>query len=1123
MRCPKCGTENSDERRFCAECGDPLLTECPQCSFENQASANFCGGCGRPIMTAASAGLDLPAQPPPYLRDRILQARNTMLGERKRVTVLFADIKGSTALIEGMDPEQAAEQLEPVLAAMIDAVHQMEGTVNRIHGDGIMALFGAPIAYEDHAVRACHSALAMVDAVKAVSDDKISIRVGLNSGEVVMRSIANDMSMDYDAVGTTVHIAARMEQLAEPGRIYLTGETCRLAEGFIRTAQLETTAIKGLSAPVEMFELKGRTAVLSSWQVRAARGLTELVGRERELDRILAGFRKAVGGQGQVIALVGEPGMGKSRLVHEFIHAAGSDPAVAGRNEPVMVFETSAVSHGRNTAYFPVSNLFRAWFEIGSRDTRDEIARKVQDRVLALDEALEFTLRPLFSLLDLPVDDEWERLDPPQRRRRTHESITALTRHAAKAGPLVVVVEDLQWVDDETQALLDNMVEDLKQTPALLLVSYRPEYRHGWAPKDYHTEIRVGPLSEGKAAGLLDTLLGDDPGLDQLKRLAVERTEGTPLFLEETVRTLLETGVLEGGPGRYRLTQDVTKVEIPDTVQAMLAARIDRLRPGPRKLLQVASVIGTVAPGNLLHAVADFGQGALREWLTELEGAEFLFEARPVPNQEYRFKHALTHDVAYNSLLREERRALHAVVVENIEQLYADRIEEQVERLADHACRGGLWEAGLKYLRDACIRAISRSATREAVAIFERGLEVLEQLPEGKARAKAAIDLRLIVLNALIPLGEQERLVQHLREAEALAESLKDLRRIGLVASQLTVAQWMASDHERALEAGNRALDVANELDNQPLKFAALYNLGMVNHAFGNYDEAERLQRTLLENFPPAFEKERFGWAGYPSVLIRTFLAGTLVEKGAFEDAEGPLYEGCRIADEIGHPYSQAMIYGIVGHLAIERGQFDEAVEVLERILKICRDEEVWAMYPAIAARLGVAYTRAGKSAQAIETLEYALRPEIYRKGARYTWFYLYLAIAEAYLHAGRLGDALSHAKQAEALTRENRERGHHAHSLKLLGDIHAAHGPDFEDEALTCYRAALALAEERGMRPLLASCQLGLGERHLAAAEWPEARTHLGAAADLYRALGLDNALRQAEQGLQGVEVKSA
>ena len=695
MHCLRCRHENPSGVKFCGECGARLEGLCPSCKAANPPTSKFCGQCGATLgQTAASNVISLQAYTPKHLAEKILTSKSALEGERKHVTILFADIKGSMELLADRDPEEARKLLDPVLEHMIDAVHRYEGTVNQVMGDGIMALFGAPLAHEDHAVRACYAALKMQESVKRYAEGvrrsegiPIQIRVGLNSGEVVVRSIGSDLKMDYTAVGQTTHLAARMEQMATPGSILMSANILRLAEGYVQVKPVGPVNVKGMSESVDVYEVTGAGSARTRLQAAAGRGLTRFIGRDVETEQLRKALEQARKGHGQVVAVMGEPGVGKSRLFYEFMNSH--------RTEGCLIIESGSVSYGKATPYLPVIDLLKAYFKIHDRDTQRDAREKVTGKLLTLDKTLEPAMPALLSLLDVAAENQqWKNLDPLQRRHRTLEAVKRLLLRESQVQPLLVVFEDLHWIDSETQSFLDSLVDSLPTAPLLLLVNYRPEYQHSWGSKTYYSQLRIDPLPPESAEELLQAILGDDASLQPLKQLLIERTEGNPFFLEESVRTLVETKVLLGERGKYRLTGPLAITPVPATVQAVLAARIDRLSSEEKRLLQSAAVIGKDVPFVLLQAIAELSEEELRRDLGHLQAAEFVYETRLFPDLEYTFKHALTHEVAYGSILQERRRTLHARIVEAIEQLYQDRLIEQVELLAHHAFQGELWAQG---------------------------------------------------------------------------------------------------------------------------------------------------------------------------------------------------------------------------------------------------------------------------------------------------------------------------------------------------------------------------------------------------------------------------------------------
>jgi len=746
MKCARCQHENRLGAKFCEECAMPLARVCANCGAQLSPTAKFCSECAHPASQAAPAAAPRFGAPevytPKHIAEKILTSKAALEGERKQVTVLFADLKGSMELLADRDPEEARKLLDPVLKHMMEAVHRYEGTVNQVMGDGIMGLFGAPLAHEDHAVRACYAALRMQESVKRYAEDvhrtvgvPLHIRVGLNSGEVVVRSIGSDLHMDYTAVGQTTHLAARMEQMAMPGSILIPPGTLGLAEGYIVAKPLGLRPVKGLETPIEVYEVAGASTMRARLHAAAARGLTRFVGRDAELEQLRQALEHARAGHGQLVAVVGEPGVGKSRLSWEFTHSH--------RTEGWLIVEGGSVSYGKATAYLPVIDLLKAYFQIEGRDDVRKIREKLTGKLLSLDRALEPCLPALLGLLEVPVEDaQWQRLDPPQRRQLTLDGVKRLLLRESQVQPLLLLFEDLHWIDAETQALLDSLVDSLPTTRVLLLTNYRPEYQHGWGSKTYYRQLRIDPLPPESAEELLRPLLGDDLSLGPLKRLLIERTEGNPLFLEESVRTLVETHALVGDRGAYQLAKAAQTVQVPATVQAILAARIDRLPPEDKRLLQAASVIGKDVPFALLQAIGDLPDEDFRLGLGRLQAAEFLYEARLFPDLEYTFKHALTHEVAYGSLLHDRRRDLHARIAETIEGLDSERLTEQVDRLAHHAFRGEVWAKAVTYGRQAGAKALARSANREAASSFERALDALQRLPEGQETLEQEIDLR---------------------------------------------------------------------------------------------------------------------------------------------------------------------------------------------------------------------------------------------------------------------------------------------------------------------------------------------------------------------------------------------
>ena len=743
MKCENCGAENPAEQKFCNECAAPFKRRCAKCGYENAPTAKFCGECAAPLgVTEGSGRSPAGAVPTSAIRVAAEQAEaSSNDGERKTVTALFADIKGSTELEQDLDPEEARAIIDPALKLMIDAVRRYDGYIVQSTGDGIFALFGAPVAHEDHPQRALYAALRMQEelkqySAKLVADGGMPIeaRIGANTGEVVVRSIATGSGhVEYTPIGHTTNLASRMQAVAPTGSIATSEQTRKLVEGYFQLKPMGPTRMKGLSEPVNVYEVTGLGPLRTRLQRSAGRGLTKFVGRESEMDAMKAAAERAKGGRGQIVAAMAEAGVGKSRLIFEFKAVSQSG---------WMVLEALSVSHGKASAFLPVIDLLWSYFGISSDDDERKRREKINGKVVTLDRSLEDALPYLYELLGLSdKNGPLAEMEPQTRKRRSLDAIKRILLRESLNQPLIVIFEDLHWVDDGSQAFLNLLADSIGTARILLLVNYRPEYRHEWGHKTYYTQLRLDPLGKKSADELLSGLLGDGKELVPLKRLVIERTEGNPFFMEEMVLALFDEGALVRN-GAVKVTQSLSQLKIPTTVQAILAARIDRLTPDQKDLLQTLSVIGTEFKLGLVRKVAAKSGPELEPILSELQLAEFIYEQPAVGDIEYTFKHALTHDVAYQSVLNERRRLPHGRIGAALESIYAESFDEHLAELTHHYARSSNPDKALEY----CLRAVQQCAVRgsfaEAVAQFENGLELLRKLPDDDRRAELELDLR---------------------------------------------------------------------------------------------------------------------------------------------------------------------------------------------------------------------------------------------------------------------------------------------------------------------------------------------------------------------------------------------
>ena len=762
MRCTKCGTENPDGAKFCTECASQFARRCSSCGKENPPRAKYCLECSKPI------------DPPPAdtretlnssVRVSAVSDGAQLEGERKTVTALFADIKGSTELEQDLDPEEARAIVDPALKLMIDAVRRYGGYIVQSTGDGIFALFGAPVAHEDHPQRALYAALRMQEELKRYSarlreagNLPIEARVGVNTGEVVVRSITTgEGHTEYTPIGHTNNLASRMQALAPTGSIAISEQTRKFCEGYFVFKPMGPTRVKGVSEPVNVYEVTGLGTLRTRLQQAAGRGFTKFVGRQAEIDALKRAAEQAKSGHGQIVAAMAEAGIGKSRLLFEF-----KATSAAGW----MVLEAFSVSHGKASAFLPVIDLLHGYFDVKTEDDARKRREKITGRVLALDRSLEDTLPYLCALLGLTEEKgPLAQMDAQIRQRRTLDAIKRLLIRESLNQPLMVVFEDLHWIDDETQALLNLLADSIATARVLLLVNYRPEYTHSWGSKTYYTQLRLDPLGSETAHEMLGSILGEGKDLIPLKRLIIDRTEGNPFFMEEIVQALFEEGALKRN-GTVKLTKPMSEVKAPATVQAVLSSRVDRLRPAEKDLLQTVAVIGKEFSLELAAEVA--GIPGLEQMLAGLQTAEFIYEQPAAGDIEYTFKHALTQQVAYEAILHERRKVLHERVGSAIERLDAERIEERYRDLARHFAKSANSAKAIDYLVRAGDAAAAKFALHEAESCWEDALHLFEA--EGGDPVRHA---DLLVRAAILRPGRETQMVERLEQALAIYEKLE--------------------------------------------------------------------------------------------------------------------------------------------------------------------------------------------------------------------------------------------------------------------------------------------------------------------------------------------------------------
>jgi class 3 adenylate cyclase/tetratricopeptide (TPR) repeat protein len=1058
MHCPACQQQNPSDSRFCLECGGTLVPSCPRCEAELPPGAKFCNRCG--IRVAAASPRAEPPDPraytPKHLAEKILSSRAALEGERKQVTVLFADVKGSMDLAERLDPEEWHAIMDRFFAILAEGVHRFEGTVNQYTGDGIMALFGAPIAHEDHAQRACHAALHLGRELRRHADElrvarglNFAVRLGLNSGEVVVGKIGDDLRMDYTAQGHTVGLAARMEQIAAPDRAYLTEHTAKLVSGYFTLRDLGPTRVKGVAEPLGVYELEGAGPLKTRLEVSRRRGFSRFVGRTTEMATLEAALERALAGRGQVVGVVAEPGVGKSRLCHEFLEGC--------RARGLITYEAHGVAHGKAIPFLAILELFRSFFGITDRDRPDAAREKIAGRLLLLDESFRAELPMVFGFLGVP---DLERPAPPPNpedgQRRMFGLVKRVLEARGQREATVTLLDDLHWFDAASDAFLEPIVDTLAATRGLLLVNFRPEYRAGWMQKSYYQQLPLAPLGPEATRELLADLVGTDPSLAELGARICERTAGNPFFVEEIVQRLVEMGSVEGTRGAYRLARPVDSSVIPATVQAVLAARIDRLGDRERDLLQTAAVIGREVPETTLARAAGLSAPDLAGTLRSLVDAEFLYEQVTRPEPAYVFKHPLTQEVAYRSQLRERRARVHAAVARAIVDGHPDQLGEQAALVAHHWDAAGEGLEAVRWHRRAA-EWVGANDPAEALRHWRRIREIapsLGETPETIAMRIAAV-VQILMQGMRLGLGEEEENALF-AEGRELAERSGDRRLVVDLLGTYAARQVFSGAVGASLAAAEEALQLADEVGDTARRIIARQwssiaraASGDCTGALGCFDEMLSLGRE-----DPRLGVEFLGYSPYGWALAGRAMA--LAFLGRLREAETDGDRALELGRDRGEVHVVHMARISLARLRLQTGEHDamlsharDAVDIAERVASQSLRAQAYAA-------LGVAHVARGEWGEGAAALELALRIAHEHRTMLFVEAGLLGSLAEARL--GR-GDGERARETAEEAIAAGRRRGTKLYEiighLALARVLVATRGA----EARSAVEAALAAA----------------------------------------------------------------
>ena len=995
MICPQCRHEPPAGSTFCNGCGAKLVTICASCGATPPPDSRFCNGCGATLgaeqpQSAQRAGVasakvipqperDPRSYTPKHLANKILQSKSALEGERKQVTVLFADVKGSMELAEQLDPEQWSQIMNRFFQILSAGVERFEGFVDKFTGDGIMALFGAPIAHEDHAQRACWAALHLQEELRRYTEDlkrtsglSFAVRMGINSGEVIVGKIGDDLRMDYTAQGHTVGLAQRMEQLAGADRVYLTDHTARLVAGYFRLRDLGEFAVKGMSAPLRVHELEGVGALHTRLDVSRSRGLTRFVGRTDEMQMLEAAWARALDGHGQVVGVVADAGTGKSRLCFEFLERC--------RVRGVAVNQTHAVSHGKQIPFLPILELFRDYFGITARDDPQVAREKIAGRMVLLDETLRDSLPLIFDFLGVAdpsasdPDQPMPAMDPEARQRQLFAIIKRVSQARSRRGPAVTLIEDLHWLDGGSEAVLAALVEATPATRSLLLVNFRPEFHAAWMQQSYYQQLPLVPLGPEAIKELLEDLLGRDASVTGLAATIHARTAGNPFFAEEVVQSLIDAGSLQGTRGAYRLTTPVETLAVPATVQAVLAARIDRLDEGEKAVLQTAAVVGKEFSEPVLQGVL-FDVGArgrapsdLAAALATLKRMEFVYEQALYPVSEYAFRHPLTQEVAYHSLLSDRRARTHAAVARALEAREDGTLSEQAAAIAQHWESAGERTQAARWHDRAAWWTVGRSPVEA-----ERHWRRVRDLLGDDIDDTDLIELALSACVELLEIGSMSGLdaaeaaaifAAGMRLARRLPQAGAESRLVSAHGMYLTfrgaareALQTLEEGVQRAVESGDRAA----HLNALGALVAAYLNVGQLRSAL----DASGQQIELIEQAPQEVDPVGAVVSMYLRGLLLAIAGDLPAAAASFHRAEQFLPDGNDVL--------VGMLANAQAELALGRGDDQLALSHTQRALDIAARTSSLVSATVSNWKCGQAQVRLGDFEGALRSFEQAL------------------------------------------------------------------------------------------------------------------------------------------------------
>jgi len=1107
MKCPQCQSNNREGVNFCETCGASVTVICANCNSRIPIDKAYCGECGHKLHnaeTASAIDFEKPySYTPKFMADKILTTRSSLEGERKLVTVFFTDVAGFTTLSEQLDPESVHQIMDGCFKILMEEIHKYEGTINQFTGDGVMALFGAPLAHEDHAQRACLAAVAIQKSLQHYAEKvnnefnlDFKMRIGINSGTVVVGAIGDDLRMDYTAVGDTTNLAARMESMARPGGILLSENTYRLVNQYFTCKDLGTVSIKGKKEPQAIYEITGISRVKSRLDASESKGLTTFIGRKDEMDSLLGSYQRAAGGKGQIVGIVGEPGVGKSRFVFEMRRRI---------DDRHQWLESRCVQYGRNIPFFPIRELARAYFNINDGTPEEEISERLESGLAQLDKELVPSLPAIRELFSLPVtDSQWERLDPKEKRMNMFEAIRNVFVRLGQERPLVLVLDDLQWIDKTSEEFISFFVEWIANSRILLLLVYRHEFSHTWGSKSFYSQIGIYQLSEAESRQLLGLILAGGEIAPEVEDLILGRTSGNPLFIEELTHTLLENNTVIKKENQWQPGRQLSRVDVPDTIQGIIAGRMDRLEDGIKRTMQMAAVIGRNFVINILQAITG-PTDQLKSDLLILQGLEFIYEKNLFPELEYIFKNAVTRDVAYNSLLLNRREHIHADIGAAFEQRYGSRLEEFYEVIAYHYQQSHNYERAFYYLKLSGEKAMRNNSAFEAYTFYKASLASLNQFPDSANKKKSLVEIIHAMMSPIIVLGFPEDSLDALDSGIDAAGELDDRKSLIRFYSNTGLYHSSKGRHNQGIEFIEKAYAEAHAIGDLTAIAQTTPDLVLMKLSEGRFNEVVDITSQLVAAIrKEGRERDNFGG---PALVLPAFLSMSgfaLSHLGRFEEAQDKFRESLEIALSSDNVFTKVICNNYPARSLVLQGKWQEAKNFYLNALDHLKKTTFPALEAYVKSGLGIVETFLGDPKYGEKFVKEA-RSCLKLANTEWQRSFIFFSQSVCSHEAGAMKKAHVLMDNALKLATKENEADSIGRSLMWKGRIAKHLSSQSSAGAENSIEKGLKIFTDLELKPDVAMGHLFLGEHYAALSETEQALIHLGQAETMFASMGMD------------------